>query len=302
MKLAIKGHPTRGNEVIALLEMLGGDNIDTQCRGIEVDFYYYIDTYGNINYDDCLIEDEAKFFTLDEFYEKYPFKVGDIVKFDDSLNTGTITNMSWHNEDIVYRVQSNHIKEWKQTFSVNILKKYTDMETKDKAKAPVLKGTDYGVTDHGYTVPEGYEFVEVRKDFAGRSEIVLRKIQPIYPKTIEECYEVLEVPTEERFVEVDNPVFLNKLIISFTELLITRNAYWKIAGEEMGLDKPWEPDWNGTWEEGSTIKYVIYNTGTYIVKEKKSSPHFILAFPTEELRDAFYENFKDLIEQCKELL
>ena len=27
-----------------------------------------------------------------------------------------------------------------------------------------------------------------------------------------------------------------------------------------------------------------------------------LSFPTEEMRDAFYENFKDLIEQCKELL
>jgi hypothetical protein len=30
--------------------------------------------------------------------------------------------------------------------------------------------------------------------------------------------------------------------------------------------------------------------------------HFILAFPTEEMRDAFYENFKYLIEECKELL
>ena len=28
----------------------------------------------------------------------------------------------------------------------------------------------------------------------------------------------------------------------------------------------------------------------------------ILTFPTEEMRDAFYENFKDLIEGCKELL
>jgi hypothetical protein len=28
----------------------------------------------------------------------------------------------------------------------------------------------------------------------------------------------------------------------------------------------------------------------------------ILAFPTEEMRDEFYENFKYLIEQCKELL
>jgi hypothetical protein len=28
----------------------------------------------------------------------------------------------------------------------------------------------------------------------------------------------------------------------------------------------------------------------------------ILLFPTEEMRDAFYENFKDLIEKCKEFL
>ena len=53
--LAIQGEKKRGNEVIALLEMLGGDNSNTQCRGIEVDFFYYIDTYGRINYEDCFI-------------------------------------------------------------------------------------------------------------------------------------------------------------------------------------------------------------------------------------------------------
>jgi hypothetical protein len=28
----------------------------------------------------------------------------------------------------------------------------------------------------------------------------------------------------------------------------------------------------------------------------------LLVFPTSEMRDAFYENFKELIEECKELL
>lgn len=28
----------------------------------------------------------------------------------------------------------------------------------------------------------------------------------------------------------------------------------------------------------------------------------ILDFPTKEMRDTFYENFKELIEECKELL
>ena len=42
--------------------------------------------------------------------------------------------------------------------------------------------------------------------------------------------------------------------------------------------------------------------GNTIGKGKWYTDNKILAFPTEEMRDAFYENFKDLIEQCKELL
>jgi hypothetical protein len=71
----------------------------------------------------------------------------------------------------------------------------------------------------------------------------------------------------------------------------------------MGLDEPWKPDYNEeSYEQGSPIKYVIYYTGTYITKGVKCTPSHILAFPTEEMRDAFFENFKELIELCKELL
>ena len=38
------------------------------------------------------------------------------------------------------------------------------------------------------------------------------------------------------------------------------------------------------------------------VKKEYSIQRCILAFPTAEMRDAFYENFKELIELCKELL
>ena len=36
-------------------------------------------------------------------------------------------------------------------------------------------------------------------------------------------------------------------------LLVCRDAYWKIAGEQIGLDKPWEPDWRNINED----KYCI---------------------------------------------
>ena len=69
----------------------------------------------------------------------------------------------------------------------------------------------------------------------------------------------------------------------------------------MGLGKPWEPKFG---------KYIHYSINFYFYQdsfvlhkgEYSSSDNCILVFPFEEMRDVFYENFKDLIEQCKELL
>jgi hypothetical protein len=71
-------------------------------------------------------------------------------------------------------------------------------------------------------------------------------------------------------------------------LLICRDAYWKIAGEE----------------NKGNIDYVICYAGGKIIRTNipNSAYNHILNFSTEEMRDAFYENFKDLIESCKELL
>lgn len=39
-----------------------------------------------------------------------------------------------------------------------------------------------------------------------------------------------------------------------------------------------------------------------ILKNCPTAFNKILIFPTEEIRDIFYENFQDKIEECKELL
>ena len=85
--------------------------------------------------------------------------------------------------------------------------------------------------------------------------------------------------------------------MTLQNLIKCRDAYWKIAGEEMGLDKPWNPNWNEL-----TPKYTIVVIENKLVKQFALTQNFILAFPTEEMRDTFHENFKELIEQCKELL
>lgn len=116
-----------------------------------------------------------------------------------------------------------------------------------------------------------------------------------YPKTYEECISKLRI---NRDCKVEG--YKCDLLTAFQKLLICRNAYWKIAGEEMGLGKPWNPDWSNKNE----LKYCIenrYDKGIHydvLVHTQKT-----LAFPTYEMRDAFYDNFNEkLIEQCKELL
>ena len=121
---------------------------------------------------------------------------------------------------------------------------------------------------------------------------VVRK-QPKYPNTYEYCCKVLGVDS----VINDNRGYRWELLCSLQELLICRDAYWKLAGEQMGLCKPWEYDMSK--DEYSSA---ISNKYGYIQKCEIRHQNEILIFPTEEMRDAFYENFKELIELVKELL
>lgn len=190
----------------------------------------------------------------------------------------------------------------------NILEKnnivITLQEAKDKAKAPDLKGEDFSNRRFGYKIPDGYEFNKVEN-----GKIILKPIKPKYPTTYAECCEVLNFCGDYFLTTYDagcmdkREVYgILQQVNSLTRLLICKSAYYKIAGEEMGLGKPWEPDYNS-----GVNKYgIIYMNGMV----QKSNPttncerhlNKVLDFPTEEMRDVFYENFKDLIESCKELL
>ena len=149
--------------------------------------------------------------------------------------------------------------------------------------------------------PEGYQFVDENGNVINATKIVLEKKKPKYPQSYEECCKVIEVPHIKNYVAG----YKNGLLDNFQKLLICRDAYWKIAGEEMGLGKPWEPDWSDDKEK----RYCIVNIeGNINLPEKVLTKWIlkvtnkILVFPTEEMRDAFKENFDPDIEICKELL
>ena len=141
-------------------------------------------------------------------------------------------------------------------------------------------------------IPKGYEFAKIDND---KQQIVFTKIQPQYPKDYKECCEVLGYSGNYNMIlttDIDC-----KLFNALYRIKVCRDAYLKIAGEQIGLGKPWEPDWI-IYEQ----KYCLGTDKNRVIKKCVTTGNKILAFPTEEMRDVFLENFKDLIEECKELL
>ena len=119
----------------------------------------------------------------------------------------------------------------------------------------------------------------------GKWFVVKKKLK--YPKTYEECLKILGFTTV--YTPKVDPIFdYDDDIITLQKLKNCRDAYWKIAGEEMGLGKPWEPDYDNEIQ----LKYGLYE----ILKYSLINPSQFV-FPTGEMRDAFYENFKEEIEK-----
>lgn len=321
--LAIKGHATRGKEVIEILEMLGGKNNTRRCGGLTSSIYF-INENGYIDSCDSTYPLDYLQFTLEEFLQKYPYKVVDKVMTDD----GDITNvvgMIWDNDinDVFYEIQiCNEIFKYPK----ELLQPYKE-ETMKETNKTVFEGnahccdimndiikdnieerkyaelrmplddddklsTEVTIDGNKIFPPNNYLIGKVTQVDNGMLVEFVKK-QPQYPKTLGECCKVLSWNGGATVIGYDAEIIEN-----FQKLKLCRDAYWKISGEQMGLGKPWEPDWTDNYQKKWTINFYQGE----INLTNGPNVHFFLAFPTRKMRDAFYENFKDLIEKCKELL
>ena len=291
-KLAIQGHSTRGKEVIQLLEMLGADRLG--YKDTFVGFYYYIECDAIVSSDECPID--AIVYTLEEFLEKFPYKVGDdvLAYAEGCLAKFTIQDIRWNYE--LNKVEYKICSSWLDASLMQSYKEET-METLNNKTNKVIFESNVQSRDImndiikkdmkeiKIDIPKGYEFFGIDDG----NKIILTEKQPKYPKTYGEC---------SLINGCENRIPL-KIIGEFIRLINARNAYWKIAGEEMGLGKPWKPDWNDCAQH----KFGLYTLENEIrCINLQVLKNIILVFPTEEMRDKFYENFKELIENCKELL
>lgn len=297
-QLAIKGHETRGKEIIEILQMLGGKK--TIYSGKDIFHIYSLNVSGEITSElyrkDCSLTSLTyDVFTLEEFLEKFSYKIGDKVSLDNKLRL--ITWMCWECNKIYYMVQgiddmftkkvtADELKPYKEEVR---LKDNTDplhelCENICKNKLSTLMIDSEVCDDEVEIVLNNYE-IEVRD---GKTYAVKKKSK--YPTTYEECCGILGITFDYpdiRMVTTDE----FSLYSNFIQLIRCRDAYWKFADN-------WKPDWTDNNEK----KYIINFYQNEINFTNGTNAQYILSFSTAEMRDAFYENFKNLIEKCKQLL
>ena len=157
------------------------------------------------------------------------------------------------------------------------------------------------------TAPDGCEIEKVEL-IDGVAVVTFRERERKLPKSWEEFCEMfpkhgsifyidsvseikeIKLVYEKRFVDEDKTTFSDhataEAVLALCQIIQLRNCY----------NGDWAPDYK-TAETKWTIEFESYN----IVKNTTKGWPCILTFKTEELRDEFLRNFRDLIEKLKPL-
>lgn len=237
-------------------------------------YFHTLTKYGEsaiTPYNKCIIFPKGKT-SWNGFVPPYQFKDGDIVTCSHE------GNYSW----------TCILKETPEKVSDNyFISDYCSLDS-DDTFLPYDSGADSATLIRLATEEEKQRLFKVIKDYGyewNAETKTLEKVKPQYPKTYIECATMIN---HYNTTYIDG--YKYTALEALQTLLVCRDAYWKIAGN-------WKYDVNKTEE----YFYIVNKCGR-IVKEHYMLLNHILAFPTEELRDAFFENFKYLIEVCKELI
>lgn len=148
-------------------------------------------------------------------------------------------------------------------------------------------------------IPQGWEIDEVRGN-----KIILMESKKELPNRWEECIAKIKdlecIDSNGDIDEVDFnfgiiydhvndiPKGLGKPMLALCQLLVCREVY----------RQGWKPDWTNTNES----KYCIINNFNKIETSINASISKVLSFQSNEVKEKFLENFKDLIEEAKELI
>lgn len=152
-------------------------------------------------------------------------------------------------------------------------------------------------------IPEGYQIDTERSN---DRKIVLKKIEDKRVRTWEEYSKKMEGKDsyyyDEIFKEIRYAHFNSKPLISEFEDKEEAEAFVAL-GKLRKFRKDWIGKWEPDYENDCEPKFAIITVENKISKEGENyTVNSSMSFPTEKMRDEFFDTFKDLLEQAKTLL
>ena len=154
-------------------------------------------------------------------------------------------------------------------------------------------------------IPKGYEIDKEKSTF---EKIIFKKIKTELPKTWEEFCEQNPITNTEFYINscsgISNREDSLRNKVADKTLLSTKEdaeAYIALIQLHRLRDvyrQGWVPDWNNEYQKKHVIEYRL---NTFKIDVLYGAQCF-LSFQSQEIAEAFFKNFKDLIEKAKELI
>ena len=150
-------------------------------------------------------------------------------------------------------------------------------------------------------IPEGYE---IDKEQSTERQIVLRKIDNRV-RSWEEYCQKMEGKDSYYFNEIVGKICSAKFKEDFilSEFVNKEDVEAHIAFCKLRkMRKQWIGEWKPDYKNYNEVKFTIITAENEISKGERYTVSCSMSFPTEEMRDEFFNCFKDLLEQAKTLL
>lgn len=283
--IGIFGHPTRGNEVISFLEMIGGKQRTIPYDGRCSDKIYYVGYDGYIN--TFCPKSTGKIYYLTYRIETldalYPYKLNDYVLLNNGIY-GQISKIYWNKEyeEFMYDIEAITMKRTYEGIRIKDIREILKMTPKKM----VLDEKQYG--EKFELILGDYEIVEEN----GKTYAVLKDK---YPKTYNEACKYLGLDSRNltysniEVLHAGRPYY--EQLLAFERLMVCKDAFWEAYNN-------WNPDWSS---KDKKYAIVLDKDNDFIFTEIENRPR-VFSFPTKEIAQKFYDRFIKDLEICKKFI
>lgn len=316
-KIAIKGHPTRGKDIIKILEALGGVN-EMNLNGSQPTVYYYLKDRKYIR---CkpysVIVNEYDCYTLEEYEQKFSnimekiaikgnsYQSQKIIQILESLGGLNVRKYNGNDPGLYYYINDKHhidcstdlglpkeyiiytLQEYKQNHTMetkrNIQIDLTTAKEWYKQGGDLRKVALQAFTENELqSLPKSWkEYCEINPYLTKDKEFFLAPDGTI-TNIPHHCYR------REDFVLAMSSKKRAEQFVVLSKLLQIRDYY----------NQGWTPNWVDSDEE----KYAISTNRNELYTFTTWFTNYLFVFKTKELRDEFFTNFKMQLEKIKEFL